>query len=84
MDDQPQSIRDRFRKHSPELGLLLWAVWAPIGVDVPLSEYEGYVPTVWRMLEEDASVSAIATELARISAESMVSRRGRTRMLRTR
>lgn len=66
MEARAQEVRDRFRKHSGELSLLLWAVWNPISVDVPLSEYENYTPTLWRMLEEDAGVEAIAAELKRI------------------
>ena len=71
MDTPGRSGKDRFRKHSGELSLLLWAVWNPIGFDVPMSEYERYMPTLWRMLEEDASVDAIAAELTRICEESI-------------
>jgi hypothetical protein len=46
-------------------------VWNPIGVDVPLDEYESYVPTVWKLLEERAGVEAIAAELARICADTI-------------
>jgi len=62
---------DRFREYSGELNLLLWAVWNPIGSDLPLSEYERYVPTLWRMLEDDSSIDAIAAELTRICQEAM-------------
>jgi hypothetical protein len=70
VNDRAQSIRDRFRKHSGELSLLLWAVWNPIG-DVPLDEYEGYVPQVWKLLEERADVDSIEAALTRICQESM-------------
>jgi hypothetical protein len=64
-------MTDRFEKYSGELSLLLWAVWNPIGFDVPLNEYEHYTPALWRMLEEQASVAAIAAELTRICEESI-------------
>jgi len=35
--------KERFRKYSPELELLLWAVWDPIG-GVPLDEHGRHVP----------------------------------------
>jgi len=71
VDDHEDAIKDRFRTYSGELNLLLWIVWKPIGFDVPLTEYESYVPTIWRLLEERAGTDAIEAELARISSESM-------------
>lgn len=46
-------------------------MWNRIGFDVPLDEYERYTPAVWRLLEEHASIDAIATELTRVCAESI-------------
>lgn len=66
-----RSAKDRFRKHAGELTLLLWAVWNPIGVDVPLDEYERYAPAIWKLLEERAGTDAIAAELERVSKESI-------------
>jgi hypothetical protein len=69
VDEPARSAEDRFRKYSGELSLLLWAMWNPIGFDVPLDEYERYVPAVWKLLEERAASEAIEAELARICAE---------------
>jgi hypothetical protein len=65
VDTSARVAKDRFGRHSAELSLLLWAVWDPIG-DVPVDEYERYVPTIWRLLEEHADVAAIADELTKI------------------
>jgi len=71
VDNAARSAKDRFRQHSGELSLLLWAVWNPIGVEVPLDEYDRYMPSVWKLLEARAGTDAIAAELARICAESI-------------
>ena len=71
MDGKAKSERKRFREHAPEVGLLLWAVWNPIGVDVPLDEYDGYVPMVWKLLAEHAEVDEIARALEKIADERM-------------
>jgi hypothetical protein len=76
VDSEAKAERDRFRAYAPELGLLLWAVWDPIGAEVPLDEYEAYVPTVWRLLSEHADVEAIATCLDTIADERMGEHRG--------
>ena len=61
----------RFKRYSEELGLLLWAIWNPIGVDVPLDEYDSYMPVIWRLLSEHAAVDDIAAELDRIADQQM-------------
>ena len=71
MDSEAPDERGRFRAHVEELNLLLWAVWNPIGVDVPLDEYESYVPIVWKLLSEHADVGEIAAELDRIAHQRM-------------
>lgn len=38
-----------------ELGLILWAAWDPIGC-VPRDEYDWYVPRLWGVLRDHASV----------------------------
>jgi hypothetical protein len=66
-----EAERERFKKHAPELNLLLWALWNPIGASVPLDEYESYVPPIWKLLVVDASVEDIAAELRRIEQDQM-------------
>ncbi len=61
----------RFGEYSPELGLLLWAVWNPIAFDVPLNEYENYVPGVWKLLAEGAAVEQIAGHLDSLASEQI-------------
>ena len=58
MDARAQAEKKRYQKYRPELELLLWAVWDPIGADVPLDEYTNYVPTIWRLLEEQVGEEA--------------------------
>jgi hypothetical protein len=70
MEGSDAERKQRFGKYSPELELLLWAVWDPIG-GVPLDEYNSYVPQIWRLLEDHAGVDAIADELSGICEESM-------------
>ena len=71
---------EHFRKHSPELGLLLWAVWDPIGAGVPVDEYESYVPIIWNLLAEHATVDEVAERLDRIAEEQMSLPPGRGRV----
>lgn len=66
MDAGAKAEKGRYRRHGPELELLLWAVWDPIAAGVPLDEYANYVPTIWRLLEEQAGEEPIAAELKRI------------------
>jgi hypothetical protein len=75
----PVEAKKRFRTYAPELELLLWAVWNPIRVDVPLDEYESYVPVIWRLLSEGAGVDAVFSELKRICEEQMGGCGGRER-----
>ena len=63
--------KERFRAHAAELGLLLWAVWDPIGAGVPIDEYESYVPVVWRLLAEHAGAEEISGQLDKIAEERM-------------
>jgi hypothetical protein len=79
VDPKARAEKNRFGEYSPELALLLWAVWNPIGVEVPLDEYESYVPTVWRLLAEHAGVEEIATRMAQIADERMGGARGTER-----
>lgn len=65
----PEAERQRFKEHAPELNLLLWALWNPIGASMPLDEYETYVPPIWNLLVMDASVEEIAAELRRIEQD---------------
>jgi hypothetical protein len=65
-----QGERKRFAASSGELGLLLWALWDPIG-DVPLDEYDTYVPRLWRLLHDHAGVDAIEAELDEICERSI-------------
>jgi hypothetical protein len=71
VDARTKAEKDRFRKYAPELELLLWAVWDPIGVGVPLDEYANYVPGIWRLLDEQAGPEAISAELKRICDEAI-------------
>jgi hypothetical protein len=70
VDSKAEARKDRYRKHSAELGLLLWAVWDPIP-KAPLDEYESYIPAIWRLLNDHAGVEAIAAALERITTERM-------------
>jgi hypothetical protein len=79
MDSEAKVVKERFRKYSPELSLLLWGVWDPIGAGVPLDEYESYVPVIWKLLDEQAGIEAISTALAQIEEERMETGRGTSR-----
>jgi hypothetical protein len=79
VDSETRTKKERFRKYSPELGLLLWAVWDPIGAGVPLDEYESYVPIVWKLLAERSDVDEIAERLDKIADERMGVAPGRGR-----
>jgi hypothetical protein len=79
MGSEAKATKERFRTYSPELGLLLWAVWAPIPAGVPLDEYESYVPIIWTLLDEHAGIEAVSAALARISEERMGMGRGTSR-----
>jgi hypothetical protein len=54
------------RKDTPAISLLLWALWNPVGTDVPLNEYESYVPSIWKLLREGAEATAVAKQLKSI------------------
>ena len=69
MDEAAQREAESYRKYAPELGLLLWAVWDPIGAGVPLDEYEGYVPTVWGLLKRGAAVDEVSASLRKIATD---------------
>jgi hypothetical protein len=60
-----------FRESARELELLLWALWNPIGFNVPLDEYRRYVPQIWKLLAEHADAAVVADELERIEREWM-------------
>ena len=47
------------------VGRLAQAGWDPI-TGVPLSEYDTYVPAIWRLLDGQAGVEEISAELSRI------------------
>jgi hypothetical protein len=72
VDVEARASKDRFRAYAPEVTLLLWAVWNPVGTDVPINEYENYVPGVWKLLEAGADVDAVSAELTRIVDERMM------------
>jgi hypothetical protein len=63
--------REGFRESAAELELLLWALWNPIGMNVPLDEYRQYAPQIWKLLAEHADTDAVADELERIGREWM-------------
>ena len=71
MDFEGMTEKERFRAYSPELSLLLWAVWAPIPAGVPLDEYASYVGIIWKLLDDHAGAEAVSAELTRISEESI-------------
>jgi hypothetical protein len=79
MDFGARAAKKRFRRYAPELGILLWAVWDPIGAGVPVDEYESYVPTIWKLLDEHASIETLSAALTRISEERMGTDRGTSR-----
>ena len=79
MDSEAKAASERFRKYAPELGLLLWAVWDPIGAGVPIDEYESYVPVIWKLLEEHVGIEAVSTALAQIAEERIGLDRGTSR-----
>jgi hypothetical protein len=78
MDSEAKVVKERF-KYASELGLVLWAVWNPIGTSVPIDEYESYVPVIWKLLAEHAGIEAISTALAQIADERMGGDRGTSR-----
>ena len=79
LDSKAKTEKDRWREYSPELRLLLWAVWDPIGAGMPLDEYESYVPSVWHLLAKHAGTDEIAAHLDRIADEQMGVAPGRGR-----
>jgi hypothetical protein len=79
MDPKAKVASERFRKYAPELELLLWAVWDPIGAGVPIDEYESYVPVIWKLLHERAGAEVVSTALAQIAEERIGLDRGTSR-----
>jgi len=69
MDTGDKARKERYRRCAPELGLLLWAVWDPLGAGVPIDEYDNYVPLIWKLLDEHAGAEAVVAELTRICTE---------------
>ncbi len=63
--------KQRWRRYGPELCLLLWATWDPIGVGVPLDEYDNYAPPVWTLLARGASEEEIALHLRDVRRRMM-------------
>ena len=63
--------KERWRRYGPELRLILWAAWDPIGVGVPLDEYDTYAPQVWELLRSGASEDDLAAHLGSIRARSI-------------
>ena len=62
------------RKDTPAISLLLWALWNPVSggaFDVPLNEFDGYVPQVWKLLREGAGAPAVAEQLKSITEARM-------------
>jgi hypothetical protein len=55
--------KERWRQYGPELRLILWAAWDPIGAGVPLDEYDSYAPQVWELLRRGADTDEIAAHL---------------------
>jgi hypothetical protein len=45
--------------------------WNPIGVNVPDDEYDGYIPTIYRMMQELAGVEKLADHLGKLEWISM-------------
>jgi hypothetical protein len=64
-------MSDDFRKSATELELLLWALWNPIGFNVPLDEYSRYGPRIWKLLAEHAGTDAVADELELMARDRM-------------
>ncbi len=69
VDAAAKAEKERFRNFAPELGLLLWAVWNPVGVDAPVNEYDGYAPRIWKLLADDAGVEAVEAALNQAAEE---------------
>jgi hypothetical protein len=64
--------RERWTKATLEqVNLILWAAWDPIGMGVPLDEYEAYVPKVAGLLENGATADEIAGVLGDIRSGAM-------------
>jgi hypothetical protein len=63
--------KQRWRRYGPEFCLLLWATWDPIGVGVPLDEYDNYAPPVWTLLARGASEEEIASHLRDVRERMM-------------
>jgi hypothetical protein len=59
------------RRGLDQLSLILWAVWDPIGGDVPTDEYVSYAPHVIGMLHDGRSEDEIAAWLRAIRIERM-------------
>jgi len=53
--------------------------WDPIGADVPIDEYESYVPAIWKLLDGHAGVEAVSRALAQIADERIGLDRGTSR-----
>jgi hypothetical protein len=68
--------RERFRAYTPELALLLWAVWNPIDVGVPLDEVRGLCPDRLEAAVQAHGSEELATRLDDIAAERMGVGRG--------
>jgi len=64
MDLSAEGEKKLWRTFGPELDLILWAVWNPIGAGEPLDEYSTYTPVIWNMLRSGATTGAVADQLA--------------------
>ncbi len=79
-DDQP-----KWKAHVDAIRQLLLVDWDPIGGGgghVPEDEYDGYIPVIYRMMQEGVGVKALASHLGQIESERMGIRPVRKRNLR--
>ena len=50
---------------------VLMSEWDPIDCGVPDDEYDGYIPVIYRLLQQRVGVDELASHLTKIETENM-------------
>lgn len=50
---------------------ILISEWDPIGSGVPNDEYDSYIPTIYRLMQDRAGVEGLASHLEKLETVSM-------------
>ena len=50
---------------------VLMSEWDPIGCGVPVDEYDGYIPVIYRLLQEGANAVQLSAHLYQLETKNM-------------